>query len=56
MKTAKPSPAKKPRTAGSKRQDAEGLPLRQLKLVGAEALVFGIVAAVVLSWELMFPV
>lgn len=56
MKTAKPAAAKKPRPAGSKPPDAERLPVRQLKLVGVAALVFGIVAAVVLSWELMLPV
>lgn len=56
MKTAKPSPAKKPRTAGRKLPESEKLPIRQLKLVGVVALLFGIVTAVVVSWELMFPV
>ncbi len=34
----------------------EGLPVRELKLVGVAALLFGVVTAVVMSWERMFPV
>ena len=56
MKTARPSSAKKTRTAGSKPPDADGLPVRQLKLVGVAALLFGIVTGVVMSWDRLFPV
>lgn len=55
MKTAKPSPAKKPRTAGSTSPESEGLPVRQLKLIGVAALLFGIVTAIVMNRDLMFP-
>lgn len=56
MKSAKSASAKTPRKAGAAAPQAEGLPVRQLKLVGVAALLFGIVTAVVMSWELMFPV
>lgn len=55
MKTAKPAPAKSAREAGGAPQP-EGLPVRQLKLVGVAALLFGIISALVMSWELIFPV
>lgn len=56
MKATAPAPVKKPRSIGGKRPDAEGLPLRQLKLVGVAALLFGTVTAVVMSWDRLFPV
>lgn len=56
MKSAKPAPAKNRRKAGASTPQPEGLPVRQLKLVGVAALLFGIVTAVLMSWELMFPV
>lgn len=55
MKTAKPAAAKSTRKAGGAPRP-EGLPVRQLKLVGLAALLFGIVTAVVMSWEQIFPV
>lgn len=56
MKSAKPASAKNPRKAGASTPQREGLPVRKLKLVGVAALLFGIVTAVVMSWERMFPV
>ncbi len=56
MRTVKPAPAKSGPKAGRAPPQAEELPVRQLQLVGAAALLFGIVTAVVMSWELMFPV
>lgn len=56
MKTAKPLSAKNARKAGRASAAPEGLPIRQLKLVGAAALLFGIITAVVMSWGSIFPV
>lgn len=56
MKSAKPASAKNLRKAGASKPQPEGLPVRQLKLVGVAALLFGIATALVMSWERMFPV
>lgn len=56
MRSAKPASAKNKRKLGDTPPESQGLPVRQLKLVGIAALLFGIVTAVVMSWELMFPV
>lgn len=55
MKSARPTPAKNVRKAGGKAQP-EGWPVGQIKLVGMAAILFGLVTAVVMSWERMFPV
>lgn len=56
MKKAKRPSVKSTRQQISTAPLSEGLPARQLKLVGVAALLFGIVTALVMSWESMFPV
>lgn len=59
VKTTPPAKSSSKRAAGkgkNRSDDSPVLPVRQLKAIVLAALSFGVVTALILSWELMFPV